>query len=90
MTQFDLIIIGAGPGGYETALEAAAAGKHVALIEERAAGGTCLHEGCIPTKCLAHSAEVLESVKTAAAFGISCGEVSFALPTLYASNTSNR
>lgn len=81
MTQFDLIIIGAGPGGYETALEAAAAGKHVALIEERAAGGTCLHEGCIPTKCLAHSAEVLESVKTAAAFGISCGEASFALPT---------
>lgn len=80
MTQFDLIIIGAGPGGYETALEAAAAGKHVALIEERAAGGTCLHEGCIPTKCLAHSAEVLESVKTAAAFGISCGEASFALP----------
>ena len=81
MTQFDLIIIGAGPGGYETALEAAAAGKHVALIEERAAGGTCLHEGCIPTKCLAHSAEVLESVKTAAAFGISCGEASSALPT---------
>lgn len=81
MTQFDLIIIGAGPGGYETALEAAAAGKHVALIEERAAGGTCLHEGCIPTKCLAHSAEVLESVKTAAAFGISCGEATFALST---------
>ena len=81
MTQFDLIIIGAGPGGYETALEAAAAGKHVALIEERAAGGTCLHEGCIPTKCLAHSAEVLESVKKAAAFGIGCGEASFALPT---------
>ena len=81
MTQFDLIIIGAGPGGYETALEAAAAGKHVALIEERAAGGTCLHEGCIPTKCLAHSAEVLESVKTAAAFGIGCGEATFSLPT---------
>ena len=81
MTQFDLIIIGAGPGGYETALEAAAAGKHVALIEERAAGGTCLHEGCIPTKCLAHSAEVLESVKTAAAFGIDCGEATFSLPT---------
>ena len=81
MTQFDLIIIGAGPGGYETALEAAAAGKHVALIEERAAGGTCLHEGCIPTKCLAHSAEVLESVKTAAAFGISCGEATFSLST---------
>lgn len=81
MTQFDLIIIGAGPGGYETALEATAAGKHVALIEERAAGGTCLHEGCIPTKCLAHSAEVLESVKTAAAFGISCGEASFSLST---------
>ena len=81
MTQFDLIIIGAGPGGYETALEAAAAGKHVALIEERAAGGTCLHEGCIPTKCLAHSAEVLESVRQSATYGISCGEASFALPT---------
>ena len=81
MTQFDLIIIGAGPGGYETALEAAAAGKHVALIEERAAGGTCLHEGCIPTKCLAHSAEVLESVRQSATYGIDCGEATFSLPT---------
>ena len=81
MTQFDLIIIGAGPGGYETALEAAAAGKHVALIEERSAGGTCLHEGCIPTKCLAHSAEVLESVRQSATYGIDCGEATFSLPT---------
>lgn len=53
----DLIIIGAGPGGYETAVRAAKAGLSVVVIEKQHLGGTCLNAGCIPTKCLCHSAE---------------------------------
>lgn len=77
MNNYDLFIIGAGPGGYETALLAARSGLGVAIAEERASGGTCLHEGCIPTKCLAHSAELLDEVRGAAAFGISCEKPAF-------------
>lgn len=55
----DLIIIGAGPGGYETAVRAAKAGLQVVVIEKEHLGGTCLNAGCIPTKCLCHSAESL-------------------------------
>ncbi len=58
----DIIIIGAGPGGYETAVYAAQKGLSVTLFEERKAGGTCLHEGCIPTKCLCRSAEVADLI----------------------------
>lgn len=57
----DLIIIGAGPGGYECAVKAAHKGLSVVIIEAKAAGGTCLNEGCIPTKCLCHSAQVLKA-----------------------------
>ena len=53
----DLIIIGAGPGGYETAVRAAKAGLQVVIVEKEHLGGTCLNAGCIPTKCLCHSAE---------------------------------
>ena len=53
----DLIIIGAGPGGYETAVRAAKAGLQVVVIEKEHLGGTCLNAGCIPTKCLCHEAE---------------------------------
>ena len=58
----DLIIIGAGPGGYETAVRAAKAGLKTVVIEKAALGGTCLNAGCIPTKCLCHSAEVHDEV----------------------------
>ena len=54
--MFDLIILGAGPGGYEAALYAAELGKSVALVEERQLGGTCLNRGCIPTKSYLHVA----------------------------------
>ena len=70
MTKSDLIIIGAGPGGYETALAAAHAGKSVTLFEGAHLGGTCLNEGCIPTKCLCKNAEVLTQFKEADRFGI--------------------
>jgi dihydrolipoamide dehydrogenase len=64
MEKFDLIVIGAGPGGYEAAAEAAAEYKmKVALVESRALGGTCLNRGCIPTKTLLHSADLLHELK---------------------------
>ena len=51
-TLYDLAVIGAGPGGYEAALEAARSGLHIALVEKDTLGGTCLNRGCIPTKTL--------------------------------------
>ncbi len=58
MKKVDLIIIGGGPGGYETALLASKKGKQTVLIESKWLGGTCLNEGCIPTKCMCRSAEI--------------------------------
>ena len=65
-----IIIIGAGPGGYETALLAAKRGVEVILIEAGQVGGTCLNEGCIPTKALCKNAEVLDGLRDAEAFGV--------------------
>lgn len=65
-----IIIIGAGPGGYETALEAAARGHEVTLFNGGKLGGTCLNEGCIPTKCLCRNAEMVSAFKEADKFGI--------------------
>ncbi len=66
----DIIIIGAGPGGYETALEAAKAGKTVTLFNGDRLGGTCLNEGCIPTKCLCRNAEIISNFKHGEEYGI--------------------
>ena len=78
--QTDIIIIGAGPGGYEAAVHAAKAGRQVVLIEAAELGGTCLNSGCIPTKCLCRNAEVLDDVREAERYGISTGgEISFSL-----------
>lgn len=71
----DLIIIGAGPGGYETAVEAVRAGKSVTLVERDMPGGTCLNRGCIPTKALLRSAEIASMVAGASAFGVNVGSV---------------
>jgi len=65
-----IIIIGAGPGGYETALLAAKRGVEVVLIEAGPVGGTCLNEGCIPTKAFCRNAEVLEGLREASEFGV--------------------
>lgn len=65
MNEVNLIIIGAGPGGYETAVKAVKAGLKTVIIEKAALGGTCLNAGCIPTKCLCHSAEVHDEVLAA-------------------------
>ena len=70
MNKTDLIIIGAGPGGYETALHAAGEGLKVTLFNGDRLGGTCLNEGCIPTKCLCRNAEVVATLREADAFGL--------------------
>lgn len=68
--QFDIIIIGGGPAGYPAAAEAVSQGLKVAVIEKSFLGGTCLNRGCIPTKCLVHSAETLLTARNAAEDGV--------------------
>ncbi len=69
--DFDVLILGAGSGGYACALRAAQLGLSVGLVEKGNLGGTCLHVGCIPTKALLHAAEVADSARDAAKFGVS-------------------
>ncbi|MGH3273327.1 MAG: dihydrolipoyl dehydrogenase [Streptosporangiaceae bacterium] len=69
-TSYDLVILGAGSGGYACALRAAELGKRVALIEKDKVGGTCLHRGCIPTKALLHAGEIADQAREGAAFGV--------------------
>jgi dihydrolipoamide dehydrogenase len=68
--SYDLVILGAGSGGYACALRAAELGMRVALIEKDKVGGTCLHRGCIPTKALLHSAEVADYSREGPSFGV--------------------
>ena len=68
--QYDIAVIGAGPGGYETAIKAAQMGKKTCIIESTYLGGTCLNVGCIPTKTLIKTANVLDTVKHAADFAV--------------------
>ena len=70
MTETDIIIIGAGPGGMDTAAAACASGKNVVLIEKGSIGGTCLNRGCIPTKALARTAQIAIDAKEAGDFGL--------------------
>lgn len=72
-TEYDVVILGGGTGGYVAAIRAAKLGKKVAVVEKDKLGGTCLHRGCIPTKALLRSAEVLQTVKNAGDFGIELG-----------------
>ena len=71
MDAFDIVVIGAGPGGYPAAIRAAQRGASVAIIEKEQLGGTCLNWGCIPTKALIAASHVFASIKHAEAFGIS-------------------
>lgn len=68
--EFDVVVLGAGSGGYACALRAAQLGLSVALVEKGKLGGTCLHVGCIPTKALLHAAEVADSTRESAQFGV--------------------
>lgn len=77
LKNFDIAIIGSGPGGYVAAIIAAQFGKKVALIEEKEIGGTCLNIGCIPTKTLLTSAFLFDKIKKANEFGIKLDNLSF-------------
>ena len=73
-TQFDVVVIGGGPGGYATALYGAAAGLSVAIVERDKVGGTCLHRGCVPAKEFLETAAVYRTVKGSAEFGIGAAD----------------
>ncbi len=77
MAQFDVIVIGAGPGGYECAIRCSQNGLKTALIEKAEMGGVCLNRGCIPTKSLLHSAELYSQAKNSQMFGVSAENVTF-------------
>ncbi len=81
-TQYDLIVIGSGPGGTDAASFAASRGLKVALIEKREWGGTCLNRGCIPTKALLHSAHAYHQLKNVNEFGVNVEQVGYSLHTM--------
>ena len=68
--NFDLVIIGSGPGGYVAAIRGAQLGLKVAVIDREALGGICLNWGCIPTKSFLRSAEVLKIIESSEKYGI--------------------
>ena len=75
--QYDLIVLGSGPGGYVAAIRAAQLGLSTAIVEREVLGGICLNWGCIPTKALLRSAEVYSHMKHAESFGLSAGKAGF-------------
>src|SRR5579863_9847659 len=75
--NFDLAVIGSGPGGYVAAIKAAQEGLRTCLIEKGLLGGTCLNVGCIPTKTLLANAQVMHKIAHAAEYGITTGPVTF-------------
>ena len=84
MADYQLIVIGAGPGGYEAALRAAKLGKKVAVVERREAGGTCLNRGCIPTKTLLHASAIYRDAKNGAHCGIHTEDIHADMAEIFA------
>ena len=84
MSQFDVVVIGAGPGGYVCAIRAAQLGMKAAIVEEKHLGGICLNWGCIPTKALLRSAEVFHLMHRAKDFGLSADKIGFDLDAVVA------
>ena len=80
MATYDLVILGAGSGGYAAALRGSQLGLKVALIERDVLGGTCLHRGCIPTKALLHAGEIADSVRESALFGVKSNLLGIDMP----------
>ncbi|MGA0395426.1 MAG: FAD-dependent oxidoreductase, partial [Rhodospirillales bacterium] len=76
-SSFDLIVIGAGPGGYVTAIRASQLGMKTAVIEREHLGGICLNWGCIPTKALLRTSEIYHNIQRADDFGIKVKDFSF-------------
>ena len=84
MTTYDLIVIGGGPGGYVAAIRGAQLGMKTALVEREHLGGICLNWGCIPTKALLRSAEVVEQIRHAERFGVTVSGMQFDFPKMVA------
>lgn len=84
MADFDVIVLGGGPGGYLAAERLGHAGKKVLLVEKDALGGTCLNVGCIPTKSLLNSAKLYQHAQHSAQFGVTAENVAFDWPTVQA------
>lgn len=82
--HYDIVVLGAGPGGYVAALRAAQLGAKVAVVEQGHLGGACLNVGCIPSKALLASAELLHRISRAGEMGINAGQVSFDWPAIQA------
>ncbi|MGH1330517.1 MAG: dihydrolipoyl dehydrogenase [Paracoccaceae bacterium] len=80
--SYDVVVIGAGPGGYVAAIRAAQLGKSVAVVERENLGGICLNWGCIPTKALLRSSEVFHLMERAAEFGLSAQKIDYDLPAV--------
>jgi dihydrolipoamide dehydrogenase len=78
--DFDVVVLGGGPGGYATALRAAQLDLSVAVVEKDKVGGTCLHRGCIPTKALLHAGEVADATREAGQFGVNAELVGVDMP----------
>ncbi|MHA1188876.1 MAG: FAD-dependent oxidoreductase, partial [Alphaproteobacteria bacterium] len=75
--KYDVIIIGAGPGGYVTAIRAAQLGLRAAIVEAKHLGGICLNWGCIPTKALLRSSEIYHYMENAGTYGLSADKIGF-------------
>src|SRR5699024_6327685 len=73
--NFDLVVIGSGPGGYVSAIRAAQLGKKVAVVEKNKIGGTCLHVGCIPSKTFLEFGSAVEKMKQVQAWGITSSNI---------------
>ena len=80
--RYDVLVLGGGSGGYACALRCAQLGLRVALIERDKLGGTCLHRGCIPTKALLHAAEVADTARDGARFGVNSSVESIDMPAV--------
>src|SRR5450756_1629628 len=76
-SNYQLMVLGAGPGGYVAAIRAAQLGLHTALVEKDLLGGTCLNRGCIPTKAILHSTELLSELKNAEKLGVHADNISY-------------
>jgi len=82
MKGYDVVVIGAGPGGYVSAIRAAQLGKSVAIVEKEKIGGACLNVGCIPSKTLLKHSEMIQDIQKANSWGIQTGELSIDFPKL--------
>ncbi|MDR1915949.1 MAG: dihydrolipoyl dehydrogenase [Synergistaceae bacterium] len=83
MSDYELVVVGAGPGGYVAAIRAAQLGMRTAIVERSEVGGTCLNRGCVPTKSLMHAAHLMGEIKNARRMGITLGSIDLNIEQVY-------